>query len=112
VDIANSGARLADLREPLSLGEIIEVDCDRRNAVFRVVWIGSPGRATEGQAGITCLTPETNIWGLHLSQQMDEEPLPQEIAVARAVADQTPAPGIPPLRTLDYRGHCIPGRVQ
>jgi len=34
------------------LGEIIEVDCDRRNAVFRVVWIGSPGRATEGQAAL------------------------------------------------------------
>jgi Stage II sporulation protein E (SpoIIE) len=111
VDIANSGARLADLREPLSLGEIIEVDCDRRNAVFRVVWIGSPGRATQGQAGITCLTPETNIWGLHLSQQMDDEPLPQEIAVARAVQTRLLPQEFPPLQTLEYRGHCIQSRT-
>jgi serine phosphatase RsbU (regulator of sigma subunit) len=111
VDIANSGARLADLRESLSLGEIIEVDCDRRNAVFRVVWIGSPGQATEGQAGITCLTPETNIWGSHLSQPVDEEPLPQEIAVARAVQARLLPQEFPRLQTLEYRGHCIQART-
>src|SRR2546426_12365513 len=58
LDIANSGARLAGLEEPLSLGEIIEIDCDGRNAVFQVVWIGSPGQATEVQAGWACPTPE------------------------------------------------------
>ena len=111
LDIANSGARLAGLEEPLSLGEIIEIDCDGRNAVFQVVWIGSPGQATEGQAGVACLTPEANIWGLDLSRQTDEEPLPQEIAVARAVQTRLLPQEFPPLQTLEYRGHCIQSRT-
>src|SRR2546428_3622021 len=111
LDIANSGARLAGLEEPLSLGEIIEIDCDGRNAVFQVVWIGSPGQATEGQAGVACLTPEANIWGLDLSRQTDEEPLPQEIAVARAVQTRLLHQEFPPLQTLEYRGHCIQSRT-
>ena len=111
LDIANSGARLAGLEEPLSLGEIIEIDCDGRSAVFQVVWIGSPGQATEGQAGVACLTPEANIWGLDLSRQTDEEPLPQEIAVARAVQTRLLPQEFPPLQTLEYRGHCIQSRT-
>ena len=67
-----------------------------------MVWIGSPGQATEGQAGVACLTPEANIWGLDLSRQTDEEPLPQEIAVARAVQTRLLPQEFPPLRTLDY----------
>jgi serine phosphatase RsbU (regulator of sigma subunit) len=95
VDISNSGAHLAGLKEPLSLGEVIEIDCDRRNAAFQVVWIGSRGQATEDQAGVACLT-DANIWGLDLSRQTDEEPLPQEF---------------PPLQNLEYRGHCIQSRT-
>jgi len=106
VDISNSGAHLAGLQEPLNLGEIIEIDCDRRNAAFQVVWIGSRGQATENQAGVACLT-EANIWGLDLSRQTDEEPLSQEIAVARAVQTRLLPQEFPPLQTLEYRGHCI-----
>jgi hypothetical protein len=106
VDISNSGAHLAGLQEPLNLGEIIEIDCDRRNAAFQVVWIGSRGQATENQAGVARLT-EANIWGLDLSRQTDEEPLSQEIAVARAVQTRLLPQEFPPLQTLEYRGHCI-----
>ena len=114
VDISNSGARLAGLaglEEPLSLGEIIEIDCDRRNAAFQVVWIGSPGQATEGQAGVACLTPEANIWGLDLSRQTAEEPSPQEIAVARAVQTRLLPQEFPLLQTLDYSGRCTQTRT-
>jgi len=111
VDISNSGARLAGLEEPLSLGEIIEIDCDRRNAVFQVVWSGSPGQATEGQVGVACLTPEANIWGLDLSRQTDEEPGPQEIVVARAVQTRLLPQEFPLLQTLEYSGHCIQTRT-
>ena len=111
VDISNSGARLAGLEERLSLGEIIEIDCDRRHAAFQVVWIGSPGQATEGQVGVACLTPEANIWGLDLSRQTDEEPLPQEIAVARAVQTRLLPQEFPLLQTLEYAGHCIQTRT-
>ena len=110
VDISNSGAHLAGLKEPLSLGEIIEIDCDRRNAAFRVVWIGSRGQATEDQAGVACLT-DANIWGLDLSRQTDEEPLAQEISVARAVQTRLLPQEFPPLQTLEYRGHCIQSRT-
>jgi hypothetical protein len=111
VDISNSGARLAGLEEPLSLGEIIEIDCDRRNAAFQVVWIGSPGQATEDQVGVACLTPAANIWGLDLSRQTDEELLLQEIAVARAVQTRLLPQEFPLLQTLEYSGHCIQTRM-
>jgi len=111
VDISNSGARLAGLEEPLSLGEIIEIDCDRRNAAFQVVWIGSPGQATEGQTGVACLTPEANIWGFDQSGQTDEGPLPQEIAVAHAVQTRLLPQEFPLLQTLEYSGHCIQTRM-
>jgi len=111
VDISYSGARLAGLAEPLNLGEIIEIECDRRNAAFQVVWIGSPGQATEGQAGVACLTPEANIWGLDLSRQTDEESWPQEIAVARAVQTRLLPQEFPLLQTLEYSGHCVQTRT-
>ncbi len=111
VDVSNSGARLAGLREPLKPGEVLEVHCGRRQAVFQVVWIGSPGEATEGQAGVEGLTPEANIWELDLSEQADDEPLLQEIAVARSVQARLLPQELPLLQTLGYSGHCIQART-
>jgi stage II sporulation SpoE-like protein len=111
VDISTMGGRLADFGEPLKLGEILEIRCGQRQAVFRVVWIGLPSTATAGHTGVECLTPETNIWDLDLSARTDDEPLLQEIAVARAVQRNLLPRQRPALQTLDYCGNCIQART-
>lgn len=111
VDISSMGARLAGLGEPLKLGEFLEIRCGQREAVFRVAWIGLPGTPTAGHIGVECLSPETNIWDFDLSSRTDDEPLFQEIAVARAVQRKLLPRENPLLRTLDYSGKCIQART-
>ncbi|MBZ5523786.1 MAG: SpoIIE family protein phosphatase [Acidobacteriia bacterium] len=110
IDISNSGARLAGLDEHLVPGEVLEIHCGRRRAPFQVVWIGSPGSPTAGQAGVECLTPEANIWDLDLTEAQDES-LVQEVAVARAVQSGLLPQEKPLLKTLDYAGACIQART-
>jgi Stage II sporulation protein E (SpoIIE) len=111
VDISTRGARLADFEEPLKLGEIVQIRCGQREAVFRVVWVGLPGTRTERHTGLECLSPETNIWDLDLSARTDDEPLLQEIAIARAVQRNLLPRQKPALRTLDYSADCIQART-
>lgn len=103
VDISYSGARLAGLEEPLALGEVLEVECGNRTAPFRVVWAGTQGTATEGQAGLECLAPNPDIWKLNLAQRQNEELLNRARVVQSGLLPQEK----PPLKTLDYAGHCI-----
>src|SRR5579859_646490 len=111
VDISSMGARLADSSEPLKLGEFVQLRCGRREGVFRVVWVGLPGTPTAGHIGVECQSRETNIWDLDLSAQTDDEPLLQEIAIARAVQRKLFPREKPALRTLDYSGQCIQART-
>jgi hypothetical protein len=111
VDISRLGARLAGLAEPVKIGDILEVRCAGRRAVFRVVWIGLPGAPAAGHIGVESLTPEINIWDLDFSERTDDEPLLQEIAVARAVQGNLLPRQRHPLRTLDYAGHCVQART-
>jgi len=111
VDISSLGARLSDTRESLKLGEFVEIRYGAREAVFRVVWIGSQGTPAAGHVGVECLSPETNIWDLDLSTRTDDGPLFQEIVVARAVQRKLFPRQKPHLRTLDYSGKCIQART-
>ena len=111
VDISSMGARLANSGEPLKLGEFVQIHCGQRQAVFRVVWVGLPGTPTAGHIGVECLSRETNIWDLDLSARTDDEPLLQEIAVARSVQRKLFPREKPALRTLDYSGKCIQART-
>jgi hypothetical protein len=111
VDISSLGARLANVGEPFRLGEYLEIRCGQREAVFRVVWIALAGSPTAGHLGVECLSPETNIWDLDLSARTDDEPLLQEIAIARAVQRRLFPREKPALRTLDYSGKCIQART-
>lgn len=111
VDISILGARLMGVSERMRMGEVLEVCCGLRRSVFRVVWVGIPGTPTENQTGIECLNPENNIWDLDLSERTDDEPLLQEIAVARAVQSNLLPREQPLLQTLDYSGNCIQARV-
>ena len=106
VDISNSGARLAGLKEPLEVGEVLKLQCGNREAPFRVVWAGAQGTVTEGQAGLECLAADAGIWKLDLSQ-LDSQPLMRARAVQGGFLPQEK----PPLETLNYAGDCIQARM-
>jgi len=103
VDISNSGARLAGLEEPLNFGEVLKVECGNRRAPFRVVWIGTAGTATAGQAGLECLARDVEIWKSNQAQMENDELLNRARVVQCGLLPQER----PPLETLDYAGHCI-----
>jgi hypothetical protein len=111
IDVSKFGARLSDPSRSLRLGEFVLVRYAQRDAVFRVAWLGLAGTPTEGQVGVECLSPETNIWELDFSARTDDEPLLQEIIIARAVQRQMFPRAKPQLRTLDYCGKCIQART-
>jgi CheY-like chemotaxis protein len=106
-DISNSGVRLAGLEVALQLGEVLTLECGNRRAPFRVVWSGTAGTATAGQAGLECLAPGTDIWDLFPSQIENDELLNRARDVQCALLPHVK----PPLRTLDYAGHCIQARM-
>lgn len=107
VDISNSGVRLAGLEEPLEIGEVLKLECGNRRAPFRVVWTGALGTATAGQAGLECLVPDANIWKLNQGQLESEELLNRARVVQSGLLPQDK----PPLKTLDYAGHCVEARM-
>ena len=107
VDISNSGARLAGLKEPLQVGEILTLECGNRRAPFRVVWVGTAGTNTTGQAGLECLAPDADVWKLSASQLENEELLDR----ARVVQSGLLPRDKPSLTTLDYAGDCIEARM-
>jgi hypothetical protein len=109
IDISITGVRLGCLQPKLRLGAIYSLRWAEREAPFQVVWVGSG--PTEDQAGLECLAPELNIWQLDLSQLTEEERLRREIGRARAVQSRLFPQETPPLRTLDYGGHCVQART-
>jgi stage II sporulation SpoE-like protein/PilZ domain-containing protein len=109
IDVSVSGARLDGLKVKLNPGEVLTLHCGPRNAPFQVVWIGSG--ATEGQAGVECLTPEMNIWDIDPPEASKEELLVREMELARNVQRRLLPQEMPPLRTLDYSGHCTQART-
>jgi hypothetical protein len=66
VDIADPGARLGGLRTKLQPGMIVSLQRGSRKAEFRIAWIRQLG-PHELQAGIECLEPQDNFWGVDLS---------------------------------------------
>jgi hypothetical protein len=64
VDLSESSARLGGLCMLLEPGEVVEIQREGLTAKFQVFWMGSPGSAMEGQAGIRSLEPNNPIWGL------------------------------------------------
>ena len=107
IDISKSGVRLAGVQAPLAANELVEIECANRSAPFRVIWVGRPGTPTQGQAGLTCLTPNQNIWALDFGQFAETE----QLARARVVQSRLLPQQKPPLRTLDYTGNCTQART-
>ncbi len=84
VDVSRHGARLKGVSPPCweTPGETIGVRHGTEKARFKVVWIGSPGTASEGQVGIYCVEAGKYIFGI----ATPDSPRP---AAASAVATTT-----------------------
>ncbi len=106
-DISPSGARLAGLQTQLEPGEEFELHCYGKKAPYKVVWSGVPGTEAEGEAGVKCLALEANIW------RMDHWHVEQAEALERArdVQLRLLPQEKPPLKTLEYTGHCVQARM-
>ena len=68
LDLTENSARLGGLSTQLEPGEIIEIQRGAIKAKFQVFWMGAPGSAMAGQAGVRGLIPGKTIWGIHLPQ--------------------------------------------
>jgi len=66
IDVSRHGARLDGIGYVTRPGETIEVKRRWQSARFRVVWVGGPGTAEAGQAGVYALQPEKNPWGIDI----------------------------------------------
>jgi len=66
IDVSRHGARLDGIGYVTRPGETIEVKRRWQSVRFRVVWVGDPGTAEAGQAGVYALQPEKNPWGIDI----------------------------------------------
>jgi len=66
IDITDAGARLGGLRAQLQPGMIVNLQRGSQKAKFRIAWVRQLA-PNELQAGIECLEPQPNFWGVDLS---------------------------------------------
>jgi hypothetical protein len=71
VDITDGGARLGGLRADLQLGMIVSLQRGSHKAKFRVAWVQEIG-PNELRAGVECMEPHGNFWGVNLSDRENE----------------------------------------
>lgn len=66
LDVTEISARLGGLAVVLEPGEEIEIRRGALTARFEVFWMGTPGSAMEGQAGVRSLESARVDWGIQL----------------------------------------------
>ena len=71
VDITDGGARLGGLRAELQLGMIVSLQRGSHKAKFRVAWVQELA-PNELRAGVECLEPHSNFWGVNLADRDNE----------------------------------------
>jgi hypothetical protein len=95
LDLTEVSARLGGLCTQLEPGEVIEIHRGAVKAKFQVFWMGAPGSAMEGQAGVRTLEAGKIIWGINLPE--DERDLVPQGAGHRQemppVRTNVPSPG-------------------
>ena len=91
LDLTAVSARLGGLCSLLDPGEIIEIQRGAVKAKFQVFWMGAPGSAMEGQAGVRSVEPNKNIWGVGLPPD-EADPNP-EAANQRKISCETRVDG-------------------
>jgi hypothetical protein len=68
IDITHFGARLGGLQTQLQPGMIVSLHRGSQKAKFRIAWIRQLA-PNELQAGVECLEPQKNFWGVDLSDR-------------------------------------------
>jgi hypothetical protein len=71
VDITDGGARHGGLRAELQLGMIVSLQRGSHKAKFRVAWVQELA-PNELRAGVECLEPHSNFWGVNLADRDNE----------------------------------------
>lgn len=71
IDITQTGARLGALRTELRPGTIVVLQRGSQRAKFQIAW-SKQLAPNELQAGIECLQPQGNFWGVDLSDDSSE----------------------------------------
>ena len=66
LDISNMGAQIGGLRTQLQPGTIVSLKRGPQKAKFRIAWIRQL-TPHELRAGIECLEPQKDFWGVDLS---------------------------------------------
>lgn len=66
LDISPTGARLAGLREPVAVGEIITLQRQHKRAKCKVAWCREVG-PREIQVGVQFLEADAAFWGVDLA---------------------------------------------
>src|SRR6266700_241411 len=92
LDVTETAARLGGLCSLLDPGEVIEICRGTAKAKFQVFWMGAPGSAMEGQAGVRSLELNKGIWGVDLPP--DETDVVSEGEIVRKE--------MPPVRTTAH----------
>ena len=73
LDLTEDSARLGGLNTTvLEPGEIIEIQRGAVRTKFQVFWMGEPGSAMQGQAGVRAVAPGKNIWGIAMPQDEND----------------------------------------
>lgn len=95
LDLTEVSARLGGLCTLLEPGEVIEIQRGTVKAKFQVFWMGAPGSAMEGQAGVRTLEAGKIIWGINLPGD-ESDPTPQAAGQRQEtpqVRTNVPTPG-------------------
>jgi hypothetical protein len=87
LDLTEVSARLGGLYSLLEPGETVEIQRGAVKASFQVFWMGAPGSAMEGQAGVRSIEPSKGIWGISLPE--DEPDDSARRSAMRAETQQT-----------------------
>jgi hypothetical protein len=100
LDLTEVSARLGGLYSLLEPGETIEIQRGAVRASFQVFWMGAPGTAMEGQAGVRSVEPSKGIWGISLPE--DE---PDDSAGRSAMRAETQQTHTDPRPSRERRWH-------
>src|SRR5260221_2583842 len=100
LDVTETAARLGGLCSLLDPGEVIEICRGTIKAKFQVFWMGAPGSAMEGQAGVRSLDLNKSIWGVDLP--VDETDVVPDGGIVRA---ETPHVHTAPRAAGEKRWH-------
>lgn len=89
LDLASGGVRLSGFRYEVAAGSVIALERGKQRVNFRVAWVGKPGTRHEGQVGLECVEPVTELWGVEFAasdHEFEEHAQPRSAAAAAAAA--------------------------